>query len=144
MSCSGETIDANDEFIQIKPLILSQLKKAKYGVADHGTVELCHWTKRSFRNEGDCYKHKFYGISTHRCMEFSPAGMFCENRCVYCWRPMEFYSAMKMPHDRVAPPEIILEKLMEERERLIMGHYGEAKSDRKKIDESLLPSHYAI
>lgn len=144
MSCSGETIEANDEFIQIKPMILGQLKKAKYGVADHGTVELCHWTKKSFRNEGDCYKHKFYGISTHRCMEFSPAGMFCENRCVYCWRPMEFYSAMKMPEDKVAPPEIILTKLMEEREKLIMGHYGDAKSDKKRIDESLLPSHYAI
>ncbi len=144
MSCSGETIEENDEFIQIKPMISNQLKKAKYGVADHGTVELCHYTKKSFRNEGDCYKHKFYGISTHRCMEFSPAGMFCENRCVYCWRPMEFYSAMKMPSERVAPPKVILSKLMEERERLIMGHYGDAKSDRKKIDESLFPSHYAI
>lgn len=144
MSCSGETIETENEFIQIKPMILNQLKKAKYGVADHGTVELCHWTKKSFRNEGDCYKHKFYGISTHRCMEFSPAGMFCENRCIYCWRPMEFYSAMSMPAEKVAPPEIILSKLMEERERLVMGHYGDVKSDRKKIDESLLPSHYAI
>ncbi|MDE1862126.1 MAG: 4-demethylwyosine synthase TYW1 [Thaumarchaeota archaeon] len=144
MSCSGETTEASDEFIQIRPTLLNQLKKAKYGVADHGTVELCHWTKKSFRNEGDCYKHKFYGISTHRCMEFSPAGMFCENRCVYCWRPMEFYSSMKMPQDKVAPPEVILSRLMEERERLIMGHYGDPKSDAKKIDESLLPSHYAI
>ncbi|MDE1726183.1 MAG: 4-demethylwyosine synthase TYW1 [Thaumarchaeota archaeon] len=144
MSCSGETVETDNEFIQIKPVILNQLKKAKYGVSDHSTVELCHWTKKSFRNEGDCYKHKFYGISTHRCMEFSPAGMFCENRCVYCWRPMEFYSAMKMPPEKVAPPEVILSNLMEERERLIMGHYGDVKSDRKKIDESLLPSHYAI
>ncbi len=132
------------EFIQIKPMILNQLKKAKYGVADHGTVELCHWTKKSFKNEGDCYKHKFYGISTHRCMEFSPAGMFCENRCVYCWRPMEFYSAIKMPEEKVAPPEVILESLMEERRKLIMGHYGDARSDKTKLDESLLPSHYAI
>jgi len=144
MSCSGETVEASNEFIQIKPMILNQLKKAKYGVSDHSTVELCHWTKKSFRNEGDCYKHKFYGISTHRCMEFSPAGMFCENRCVYCWRPMEFYSAMKMQPERVAPPDVILSSLMEERERLIMGHYGDVLSDKKKIDESLLPSHYAI
>lgn len=144
MSCSGETIESNNEFIQIKPVILNQLKKAKYGVSDHGTVELCHWTKKSFKTEGDCYKHKFYGISTHRCMEFSPAGMFCENRCVYCWRPMEFYSAMKMPSDRVAPPEVIMSNLMEERKKLIMGHYGDSRSDKKKLDESLLPSHYAI
>jgi tRNA wybutosine-synthesizing protein 1 len=144
MSCSGETIESNNEFIQIKPVIMNQLKKAKYGISEHGTVELCHWTKKSFRNEGDCYKHKFYGISTHRCMEFSPAGMFCENRCVYCWRPMEFYSAMKMPPDKVAPPQIILSNLMEEREKLIMGHYGDSRNDKKKLDESLLPSHYAI
>jgi tRNA wybutosine-synthesizing protein 1 len=144
MSCSGETVEAENEFIQIKPTILNQLKKAKYGVSDHATVELCHWTKKSFKDGGQCYKHKFYGISTHRCMEFSPAGMFCENRCVYCWRPMEFYSALKMPTDKVAPPEVIMSNLMEERRKLIMGHYGDPKSNREKLDESLLPSHYAI
>jgi tRNA wybutosine-synthesizing protein 1 len=123
---------------------MNQLKKAKYGVSDHGTVELCHYTKKSFKNQGDCYKHKFYGISTHRCMEFSPAGMFCENRCVYCWRPMEFYSAMEMPPDKVAPPEVIMSNLMKERNKLIMGYYGDPRHDEKKLDESLLPSHYAI
>ena len=144
MSCSGEVLESSNDFIQIKPMIMNQLKKAKYGVSDHGTVELCHYTKKSFKNEGDCYKHKFYGISTHRCMEFSPAGMFCENRCVYCWRPMEFYSAMKMDPEKIAPPETIMSNLMEERRKLIMGYYGDARHDEKKLDESLLPSHYAI
>jgi len=143
MSCSGETVEVN-ELIQIRPKIIQQLKKAKYGVADHSTVELCHWTKKSFKNEGDCYKHKFYGISTHRCMEFSPAGMFCENRCVYCWRPMEFYDSLKMEPDKVAEPREIVTKLMEERKKLIVGHYGDPRQDRQKLDESLLPSHYAI
>ena len=45
MSCSGETVEQDNELIQIKPGVLQQLKKAKYGVADHSTVELCHWTK---------------------------------------------------------------------------------------------------
>jgi len=144
MSCSGETVESDNEIIQITPKIASQLKKAKYGVSDHSTVELCHWTKKSFKGEGDCYKMKFYGITTHRCMEFSPAGMYCENRCVYCWRPMEFYSSMEMPPDKVATPEEIVANLMEERRKLIMGHYGDPRQDRKKLDESLLPSHYAI
>lgn len=143
MSCSGEVVQI-EELIQIKPGVLQQLKKAKYGVADHSTVQLCHWTKKSFKNEGDCYKHKFYGISTHRCMEFSPAGMHCENRCVYCWRPMEFYDSLKMEPERVTEPEEILTKLMEERRKLIMGHYGDIKSDKQKLDESLFPSHYSI
>ena len=144
MSRSGETIESDNEILQIKPMILSQLKKAKYGVSDHATVELCHWTKKSFKNEGDCYKMKFYGITTHRCMEFSPAGMYCENRCIYCWRPMEFYNSMEMPEDKVAEPEAVVANLMEERRKLIMGHYGDPNQDKKKLDESLLPSHYAI
>ena len=144
MSCSGETIESDNEILQIKPMILSQLKKAKYGISDHATVELCHWTKKSFKNEGDCYKMKFYGITTHRCMEFSPAGMYCENRCIYCWRPMEFYNSMEMPEDKVAEPEAVVANLMEERRKLIMGHYGDPNQDKKKLDESLLPSHYAI
>jgi tRNA wybutosine-synthesizing protein 1 len=144
MSCSGETVENEDSLIQIKPGISQQLKKAKYGVADHSTVELCHWTKKSFKHEGSCYKHKFYGISTHRCMEFSPAGMHCENRCVYCWRPMEFYDSLKMEPEKVAEPKEILTKLMEERRKLIMGYYGDSRNDKQRLDESLLPSHYAI
>ena len=143
MSCSGEIVD-EERLIQIKPGISQQLKKAKYGVADHSTVELCHWTKKSFKHEGSCYKHKFYGISTHRCMEFSPAGMHCENRCVYCWRPMEFYDSLKMDPAKVAEPKEILTKLMEERKKLIMGYYGDSRNDKQRLDESLLPSHYAI
>lgn len=143
MSCSGEIVQ-DEGLIQIKPNISEQLRKAKYGVSDHSTVELCHWTKKSFKHEGSCYKHKFYGISTHRCMEFSPAGMHCENRCIYCWRPMEFYDSLKMEPDRVASPEEILENLMAERKKLIMGYYGDSRNDKQILDESLLPSHYAI
>ncbi|MDH3191614.1 MAG: 4-demethylwyosine synthase TYW1 [Nitrosopumilus sp.] len=144
MSCSGEVVENDEQLIRISPAISDQLKKAKYGVSDHSTVELCHWTKKSFKHEGNCYKHKFYGISTHRCMEFSPAGMYCENRCVYCWRPMEFYDSLKMQPEYVSEPEEILKKLMEERKKLIMGYYGDSRNDKQRLDESLLPSHYAI
>lgn len=145
MSCSGEVVENEQEnLIQIKPAVAAQLKKAKYGVADHSTVELCHWTKKSFKHEGSCYKHQFYGILTHRCMEFSPAGMYCENRCVYCWRPMEFYDAMEMEPKQVAEPEQILRKLMGERKKLIDGFYGDSRNDNQRLDESLLPTHYAI
>ncbi len=143
MSCSGET-NPTKELIQIQPNVINNLKKAKYGVSNHSTVELCHWTKKSFLNEGECYKKKFYGIDTHRCMEFSPAGMLCQNRCVYCWRPMEFYDFMEMPTDAVDDPETIVHNLMHERYRLMNGFFGNVKADRKKLDEALLPSHYAI
>jgi tRNA wybutosine-synthesizing protein 1 len=143
MSCSDE-MNPSVNLIQIRPSVIKQLKKAKYGVSNHSTVELCHWTKKSFVNEGECYKKKFYGIDTHRCMEFSPAGMLCQNRCVYCWRPMEFYDYMEMPPDAVDDPETIVNNLMEERYRLMNGYFGNAKADKKKLKEALMPSHYAI
>ena len=57
---------------------------------------------------------------------------------------MEFYESMEMDPNKVAEPKDILTKLLVERRRLIMGHYGNPKTDKKILDESLLPSHYAI
>jgi len=57
---------------------------------------------------------------------------------------MEFYDSLEMNQENVAEPEDIVVKLMAEREKLIMGHYGDPKSIHKKLDESLLPAHYAI
>ena len=146
MSCSDEYVSHSTEenLIQITPQIKSKLQKAKYGVFNHSAVELCHWTKKSFADQGDCYKHKFYGISTHRCMEMTPTAMNCENRCVYCWRPTEFYDTLEMPPELVDEPDAIVENLIEERRKLIVGFYGDARNNKKKIDESLLPAHYAI
>jgi tRNA wybutosine-synthesizing protein 1 len=146
MSCSDEYFShsTGDDLIQITPKVKEKLRKAKYGVYNHSAVELCHWTKKSFANEGTCYKHKFYGISTHRCMEMTPTAMNCENRCVYCWRPAEFYDTLEMPEQMVDEPEAIVQNLMAERKKLINGFYGRSKNDKGKLDESLLPAHYAI
>lgn len=149
MSCSDEyfshsTTGDDNNLIQITPAVKEKLRKAKYGVYNHSAVELCHWTKKSFANEGTCYKHKFYGISTHQCMEMTPTAMNCENRCVYCWRPAEFYDTLEMPEQMVDEPEVIVQNLMAERKRLINGFYGRSKNDKTKLDESLLPAHYAI
>ncbi|MEO9366159.1 MULTISPECIES: 4-demethylwyosine synthase TYW1 [Candidatus Nitrosocaldus] len=141
MSCADEHVQ---DLIQIKPSIARQLRNAKYGVYNHSTVELCHWTKKSFMDEGTCYKHRFYGIDTHRCMEFSPAGMFCENRCIYCWRPMEFYEHIEMPRDAVDEPQAIIDNLMRERFRLMSGYFGNAGTNKAKLIEAMRPTHYAI
>ena len=146
MSCSDEYVyhDKESNLINITPTLQAKLRKAKYGVFNHSAVELCHWTKKSFYDQGTCYKHKFYGISTHRCMEMTPTAMNCENRCVYCWRPTEFYDTLQMPADLVDEPDAIIHQLLKEREKLIIGFYGNSKSNKQKLDESLFPAHYAI
>lgn len=37
------------------------------------------------RGRGGCYKHAFYGIASHQCMEATPS-LACANKCVFCWR----------------------------------------------------------
>lgn len=54
-------------------------------VGSHSAVKMCRWTKNSLKNRGQCYKHTFYGIASHRCMEMTPS-LACANKCVFCWR----------------------------------------------------------
>lgn len=124
--------------------VVGRLLRAHYGVYLHGAVEICYWTKKALRREGTCYKNKFYGIETHRCMEFTPASVYCENRCIYCWRPVEFYEMLKMPEEMIAEPEELIEGLTRERRRLLIGFLGNEKADKRLVAEALKPTHFAI
>ena len=42
------------------------------------------------RGRGGCYKHTFYGIESHRCMETTPS-LACANKCVFCWRSVSLW-----------------------------------------------------
>jgi tRNA wybutosine-synthesizing protein 1 len=130
--------------LKIDPRIEKQLRNAKYGVFGHSAVQICHWTKKSLHNEGFCYKQKFYGVDCHRCMEFSPAAVFCGHNCIFCWRPMEFMRFKGMKAEEADDPKEIYEKLMEERRKLLSGFPGDGKTDPKKHKESLRPNHFAI
>jgi hypothetical protein len=47
--------------------------------------KLCIFLQSMLRGRGGCYKHTFYGIESHRCMESTPS-LACANKCVFCWR----------------------------------------------------------
>ena len=147
MSCSDEYVShsTEDNLIQITPQIKSKLQKAKYGVYNHSAVELCHWTKKSFAGEGDCYKHKFYGISTHRCMEMTPARDESRKSLRLLLAPNRILRYTRnLPPELVDQPDVIVDNLMEARRKLISGFYGHSKNSKKKLNESLFPAHYAI
>ncbi|ESP04730.1 hypothetical protein LOTGIDRAFT_135774 [Lottia gigantea] len=70
----------------ITPLLRQSLEKQGYKlIGSHSGVKLCRWTKSMLRGRGGCYKHTFYGIESHRCMETTPS-LACANKCVFCWR----------------------------------------------------------
>ncbi|VDI56049.1 tRNA wybutosine-synthesizing protein 1 [Mytilus galloprovincialis] len=70
----------------VTPMLKKALEKQGYRlIGSHSGVKLCRWTKSMLRGRGGCYKHAFYGIESHRCMETTPS-LACANKCVFCWR----------------------------------------------------------
>lgn len=113
--------------------------KGYHIVGRHSAVKTCLWLKKSLKDEGYCYKQKFYGIPSHRCLQMSPA-LICNLSCVHCWRPLDLMPPFKEWDD----PEFIVEESIKAQRRLLSGFFGTVGVNRKKLEEALDPKHVAI
>ncbi|MEM1671903.1 MAG: 4-demethylwyosine synthase TYW1 [Archaeoglobaceae archaeon] len=116
---------------------LSDLKG--YQIFNHSAVKTCLWLKKSLRDEGVCYKQKFYGIQSHRCLQMTPA-LLCNQACIHCWRPLELLKDFKGWDE----PEIIVEESLKAQKRLLSGFYGTEGINRVKLKEAEKPNQVAI
>eukprot|EP00092_Neocalanus_flemingeri_P005712 GFUD01006152.1.p1 GENE.GFUD01006152.1~~GFUD01006152.1.p1 ORF type:complete len:735 (-),score=197.38 GFUD01006152.1:138-2342(-) len=81
-----EPVSIGEPKEMVTPMLRKSLTKQGYKIiGTHSGVKLCRWTKSMLRGRGGCYKHTFYGIESHRCMETTPS-LACANKCVFCWR----------------------------------------------------------
>ncbi len=122
--------------------IKEALKKKHYAIFGHSAVQICKWTKNSLNEKGGCWKEKFYGIESHRCCQFSPAVMWCENKCLHCWRPIEMNLGIKLK--KINEPKEILDKIIEGRRKLLSGFKGNKKTSEKKFEEALKPTLFTL
>lgn len=129
--------------LQVREDIRKALEDAGYRIFNHSGVEICTWTKKALTEGEFCYKNKFYGIDTHRCMQISQAVAWCTNRCIYCWRANEEFmpGAEMLPKDEVDSPGETLERLRELRAKLLSGFGGNPKVDKKMYEDALVPNH---
>lgn len=126
-------------FIDIK----KELEKKKYAVVGNSSaVQICNWTKSALRGEGVCWKEKFYGIKSAGCCQFSPSVMWCENKCIHCWRPIELNLGNKIK--KIDNPQYIIDEIIKARKKLLTGFGGDEKVDKKLLKESLEPSLYTL
>lgn len=79
-------------------------------VGGHSAVKMCRWTKSMLQGKGGCYKHTFYGIRSHQCMEHTP-NVSCANKCVFCWRNHINPVALAWKFDQDDPESIIEDSL---------------------------------
>jgi tRNA wybutosine-synthesizing protein 1 len=119
-----------------------QLEKQGYRfTGQHSSVKICEWTKRALKNEGTCYKQKFYGINTHQCVQMTPS-MVCPNRCVFCWRSLDYYNSEDMKE--FDDPKEIIKNAVKSQKDLLYGFGGNSKVNQETLKESLKPRHFAI
>lgn len=124
---------------------LANLEDAGYrflGEHKHSAVKVCHWTRKSILNRGVCYKQKFYGIQSHRCLQFTPSLSFCDHRCVFCWRNIEVTSPSWV--GEIDEPVDILNGAISAQKQLLSGFGGNPNVDKRKFKEALEPRHCAI
>ena len=124
------------------------LKKQKYHlVGNHSAVKRCKWLYESIINDRPCYKQKFYGIKSHRCIQMSPSIYFCTQQCLFCWRAQSgdlqvTWDEMKIP--KVDSPEEIIQGSLKAQEKILTGYKGNPKTNWRKYQEALTPKHVAI
>ncbi|KAI8601311.1 hypothetical protein EDD21DRAFT_374813 [Dissophora ornata] len=115
----GKAIKPREVREMVSPLLYKSLTKQGYKIiGTHSGVKICRWTKAALRGRGFCYKHSFYGIQSHLCMETTPS-LACANKCVFCWRHHTNPVGTEWRW-KVDDPEFILEGALE-------NHYGMLK-----------------
>lgn len=108
----------------------------------HGAVKICHWTKQSILNKGVCYKEKFYGVESHRCLQMSPAVPFCQQKCSFCWRDLSLTKTKW--EGEYDDPKTLIEDGIAAQNKLLCGFFGNDKADIKKLEEMKQPTNAAI
>ncbi|XP_063809829.1 S-adenosyl-L-methionine-dependent tRNA 4-demethylwyosine synthase TYW1-like [Pseudophryne corroboree] len=140
---SSETNDHNEPREMITPALQEALTKQGYRlIGSHSGVKLCRWTKSMLRGRGGCYKHTFYGIESHRCMETTPS-LACANKCVFCWRhhtnPVGTEWRWKMDQ-----PEKIVEEAIVNHQNMIRQFKGVPGVKLDRFEEGMAVKHCAL
>ncbi|KAJ4884566.1 S-adenosyl-L-methionine-dependent tRNA 4-demethylwyosine synthase [Raphanus sativus] len=127
----------------VTPVIRASLTKQGYKIiGSHSGVKICRWTKSQLRGRGGCYKHSFYGIESHRCMETTPS-LACANKCVFCWRH-HTNPVGKSWQWKMDDPKEIVKGALDLHTKMIKQMKGVPGVTAEKLQEGLTPRHCAL
>lgn len=136
----------------IQDKIIKTMKKQGYSfIGNHAAVKICRWTKKSLRDEGLCYKEKFYGIKSHLCCQMTP-WLGCDNKCLHCWRALELDFNKIINKNYIKEPNEIIDSCILAQRKLLQGFKIDknskktqlSKANQKKYKEAQEPMQFAI
>uniref|UniRef100_A0A8C1PUW0 tRNA 4-demethylwyosine synthase (AdoMet-dependent) n=1 Tax=Cyprinus carpio TaxID=7962 RepID=A0A8C1PUW0_CYPCA len=134
---SAEEEKSHGSVIDMEDLgnVMNRMKKAKVKTKPCSSTSM-------LRGRGGCYKHTFYGIESHRCMETTPS-LACANKCVFCWRhhtnPVGTEWSWKMD-----PAEKIIQEAVENHKNMIRQFRGVPGVRPERFEEGLTVKHCAL
>ena len=111
-------------------------------VGKHSAVKLCYWSRESLTRGRDCYKGRFYGIESHRCLQMSPSIDSCNLHCRFCWRNQGWENDETMAE--YDDPEGLLERSIDAQRRILSGFKGDPDVELARWEQSQTPKHIAI
>jgi tRNA wybutosine-synthesizing protein 1 len=132
----------------ISQYLIQGLKKQKYHmVGNHSAVKKCKWLHESLVHDRPCYKQKFYGIRSHRCLQMSPSLFSCSQQCLFCWRAQS--GDLQLAWDEMKSlkwdtAEDIVYGSLKAQDAILSGYNGNPKVNWRKLTEARSPRHVAI
>ncbi|MCL5413308.1 MAG: 4-demethylwyosine synthase TYW1, partial [Candidatus Marsarchaeota archaeon] len=119
-------------------------------VGVHSATKICNYTSQSLKRKtgsNTCYKHRFYGIRSWRCIQATPA-IGCNLACSFCWRIIPEEGGFKWNEINAIKqwddPEGIADGLVREHKRIISGYKGHGDVDIERWNEAQDPAHVAL
>jgi tRNA wybutosine-synthesizing protein 1 len=94
------------------------------------------------QGRGGCYKHTFYGINSHQCMEHTP-NVSCANKCTFCWRNHINPVALSWKFD-VDDPEAIIEESLRKHYAIIEQQCQSPNALEQRKEEARRVRHCAL
>ncbi len=118
---------------------IQTLTRQGYHLVGGGAVKPCLWLSRAMRGGDQCYKHHFYGISSHCCVQMTPT-LECNHQCLHCWRPIDD----PVPGTAPLEPEALLEGILLGQKKFLSGYGGAKTTDPARLAEAREPRHVAL
>ena len=135
------------------PIELSEkLEKQGYHLlGKRGAYKACQWQKKALLHDTSCYKQRFYGIESHRCLQMTPVVDKCTQSCDFCWRvtPKDIgvsWNQVDVSEEDVIPVDELMDAVLMANLRSLGGYNPKAGASvsEKKYREARDPKHVAV
>ena len=126
-------------------------KQGYHLLGKRGAYKACQWQKKALLHGDTCYKQRFYGIESHRCLQMAPVVDKCTQSCDFCWRvtPTDVgasWDQVTVEKDDVVPVSELMDAVLMANLRSLGGYNPDAgaKVSREMYNEARDPKHVAV